>query len=346
MEDSDKTKHQLIKELNELRSNKLGIEKSVASYKTMQKELQGSERHLRDIVELEPECVKIVAKNGKLLDMNPAGLAMIKAESKKDVLGKSIYELIYPDDIDIFLKLHKSALKGKSGKAEFRINTFDGKVLFMESHSVPWRDAQGKITAVLSVTRDATERKQAENELKQIIDTLKQRNEKLAALNILINELNLLGDDVIKIIQKSLDITMSAISADFGIVFLYDSDKKLNKALAHEGLSQKFMTWNNNRYLEIAKNNKDKRWASYQAFQNKRPYLVENVKDVYEGEVLEALKNEGVLSMAAIPLINQNNCLGMMMIGSKEGKKLELFEMDFLDSVGKHVGAVIYNKKI
>lgn len=322
------------------------VTKEITENKENEKKILESEKHLKDIVELEPECVKIVAKNGELLDMNPAGLAIIKAKSKTDVYGKSIFDIVYPDDLSIYLKLHKSALKGKSGKAEFRINTFDSQTLHMESHSVPWKDANGKITAVLSVTRDITERRKAEDELKQTIATLKQRNEKLAALNILINELNLLGDNAVKILQKSLDITMNAISADFGVVFLIDKNKNLSKALAHQGLSQRFLNWLNNRYLKIAKTNKDKRWASYQAFLNKRPYLVENVNDVYEGEVLEVLENEGIVSIAAIPFIYQNNCLGIMLIGSKEGKILELFELDFLDSVGKHVGVVIYNKNI
>jgi len=43
--------------------------------------LQESETRLRTIIESEPECVKLLDEQGRLLDMNPAGLAMVEADS-------------------------------------------------------------------------------------------------------------------------------------------------------------------------------------------------------------------------------------------------------------------------
>jgi len=43
--------------------------------------LEKSERHLRAIYNTEPECIKILGPKGELLDINPAGLAMIEADS-------------------------------------------------------------------------------------------------------------------------------------------------------------------------------------------------------------------------------------------------------------------------
>src|SRR5712692_1551303 len=43
--------------------------------------LRASENHLRAIIEAEPECVKVVGPDGRLLEINPAGLKTLEADS-------------------------------------------------------------------------------------------------------------------------------------------------------------------------------------------------------------------------------------------------------------------------
>ena len=50
-----------------------------------QKEVAESENRLRIIFETDPQCIKLLGPRGELLDMNPAGLAMIEADSLKQV---------------------------------------------------------------------------------------------------------------------------------------------------------------------------------------------------------------------------------------------------------------------
>jgi PAS domain S-box-containing protein len=59
--------------------------------------LQEREHHLQAILDAEPECVKVVAADGTVLQMNPAGLAMIEAPDATSVLGHSVYPLIVPE---------------------------------------------------------------------------------------------------------------------------------------------------------------------------------------------------------------------------------------------------------
>ena len=53
--------------------------------------------------------MKLVSHEGRLLDMNPAGLAMIGATNRAQVIGHSIITLVHPDDRSRFLDLHQSA---------------------------------------------------------------------------------------------------------------------------------------------------------------------------------------------------------------------------------------------
>ncbi len=121
-----------------------------------------SEERFRLIFLHEPECVKTVAPDGTLLTMNPAGLRMVEADSLEEVVGRSVMPLIHPDDRSAFWEVHCAAVNGSPRTLEFRIIGRKGQLRWMDTHSVPLRETGGMITAVLSVTRDITERKRLE----------------------------------------------------------------------------------------------------------------------------------------------------------------------------------------
>jgi PAS domain-containing protein len=90
--------------------------------KQAEERLAQSENLLRTIIESEPECVKILGRDGRLLEMNPAGLAMIEADSLAEVIDKPVYTLINPNHRRAFIELTKSIFKGESGKLEVKRN--------------------------------------------------------------------------------------------------------------------------------------------------------------------------------------------------------------------------------
>ena len=129
------------------------------------KQAQESANLVRTIVESEPECVKLVARDGTLLDMNPAGLAMIEAESLAQVQGKSIYPFVVSDYRKAFQALTERVFQGESGILEFEILGLKGTRRWLETHATPFRNNKGEIGAVLSVTRDISDRKRIETAL-------------------------------------------------------------------------------------------------------------------------------------------------------------------------------------
>jgi len=127
--------------------------------------LQESETRLRTIIETEPECVKLVDEQGRLLDMNPAGLAMIEAESIDKVRGLPIVDIVAPEYRAAFTNLHRRVFAGKTGTLEFEVIGLKGKRSWLSTHAVPLRDTAGKIQAVLGITRDISRRRIAERAL-------------------------------------------------------------------------------------------------------------------------------------------------------------------------------------
>jgi PAS domain S-box-containing protein len=146
----------------------------ITQQKRAQKQLAESEYRLRSILAAEPECVKLVAVDGTLLEMNPAGLAMVQADQAEQVLGKCVYNLVAPEHRPMFQALNAAVFQGESRSAEFELVGLKGRRRWMETHACPLRDPDGQIYAQLAVTRDITERKHAEQKtlasLKEVSD--------------------------------------------------------------------------------------------------------------------------------------------------------------------------------
>ncbi|MEA2922825.1 MAG: hypothetical protein QOF07_2792, partial [Bradyrhizobium sp.] len=124
--------------------------------------IRESESRLRAIIDNEPECVKTVSTDGLLLEMNPAGLRMIEAESVAQIRGRPVSELIHPEDRARFAELHRKAAGGETGHLQFRVIGLKGKERWVDTHSVGLRNGGGTPCSVLSVTRDVTDQRRAE----------------------------------------------------------------------------------------------------------------------------------------------------------------------------------------
>ena len=129
--------------------------------------LAASERRLRAIFETEPECLKLLGPNCTLLEMNPAGLRMIEADSLQAVVGHSVLGLILPAHRAAFAALNERVLRGESGTLEFEIQGLKGTRRWLETRAVPLRDEAGPGLSALGITRDITEHKQAKGDLLQ-----------------------------------------------------------------------------------------------------------------------------------------------------------------------------------
>ena len=134
---------------------------------TEQAQLIEQSRYLRAVLDTAPECVKVLGRDGSLLDMNAAGLAMVDAPSLAALRAHGIGSLIAAEHRPDFHRLHDAALHGTSGRLEFGVVTMGGRHRRFETHAAPLRDARGTVMGVLAVTRDVTERRAAEEKLRE-----------------------------------------------------------------------------------------------------------------------------------------------------------------------------------
>ncbi|MGZ5628681.1 MAG: EAL domain-containing protein [Methylobacter sp.] len=143
---------------------------SILSY--FLKKLGESQLQLLAIVEAAPECVKLLSADGRLLQINRAGLAIIEADSAEQVIGKRLHHLILPEYKKAFVALTRQIFDGESASLKFEIRSLKGNRRWVDTHAVPLRDSSGHITALLAVTRDITEHKLSEAQRQGAIDLL------------------------------------------------------------------------------------------------------------------------------------------------------------------------------
>ena len=144
-----------------------GASLDITEQKRVEETLRRSEARLRAIIDHEPECVKLVNRDGNLVEMNPAGLRMIEADSLTEVEGHCLFPLVVEEHREAFRRLHERVLQGESGSLVFDIINLKGNRRTLETNETPLQDPSGAVFAALGVTRDITERKQAEEVVRE-----------------------------------------------------------------------------------------------------------------------------------------------------------------------------------
>jgi two-component system cell cycle sensor histidine kinase/response regulator CckA len=145
----------------------IGFGIDIHDSKTAETDLADREARLSAIVNTGPECIKLLAADGALLEMNPAGLAIVEADSPGQVIGKHLIEKVVSRAYyKAFRDLNQRVFRGEDGELIYEITGFKGTHRWLQTHATPLRDKKGEIWAALAITHDITQQKKAEDELR------------------------------------------------------------------------------------------------------------------------------------------------------------------------------------
>jgi PAS domain S-box-containing protein len=140
----------------------IGMSRDITERKEATESLRRGQQFLRAVIDNTPECIKLVAPDGTLVDINPAGLAMLDAEAPGEVLGQSVYALITPEYREAYRALHERVCRGEKGQLVFEIVGLKGTRRWMETYAAPLRNPSDGRLLQLGLSHDITERKRAE----------------------------------------------------------------------------------------------------------------------------------------------------------------------------------------
>ena len=142
-----------------------GVVRDLSQQRHAEAMLRASEQRLRAIIEAAPLCVKLVARDGTVVEMNAAGLRMVEAEQANEIVGQNIFLLVAPEDRDRYQDFHRAVCAGTPGTLEFEIIGKRGSRRKLEATATPFR-IHGSAIGLLGMSQDVTERRQAEEKLR------------------------------------------------------------------------------------------------------------------------------------------------------------------------------------
>lgn len=146
-----------------------GTCQDVTDQKAADEALRRSEALTRAIIDAEPECVKVLAPDCRLVSMNPAGLRMVETEAADAVAGADVSTLVLPEYREGYRAAVAGAFAGRQTVFEFEFAGLRGTRRRMEQYAAPIPDPDhpGRVTQVIAVSRDVTERAATEAALRR-----------------------------------------------------------------------------------------------------------------------------------------------------------------------------------
>ncbi len=275
------------------------------------------------------ECIKLIAADGTLLEMNPAGLEMIEADEA--AIGKNIYSVIAPEYRQAFKDLNKSVCKGNEGSLEFEIIGCKGSRRIVETHGVPLLNPDNGELVQLAITRDITARKQAEAETEKINLLLQTKVEqqasvaKLGQSALLNQDVSTLMDEAIVLVAQSLDIEFCHI-----LEILPSGNAMLLRAGIgwHEGLVQRALLSFND-------------WLAANTLVIKEPVIVEDLRQETRFNSPTLLEEHGIISGVSVPISGIDGAYGVLGVYTSQKRAFNQDDIYFLQAIANVLSGAI-----
>lgn len=137
---------------------------------TVESQLQAAEARYHALVELNPDAV-IVNAGRKIVFANNAALRLFGAPSVNELLGRSLFDFVHPDERAEVERRYQQALatgQANSPSIQRRVR-LDGSVVEVETVGAPLAWEGG--LAVQVIMRDLTEQRKAERSLHSLVET-------------------------------------------------------------------------------------------------------------------------------------------------------------------------------
>jgi len=136
--------------------------------KQAQESVRESEEKLRLIFASIPDNVSVIDMNGKIIEANNAGVRLFGGTSIDQFIGRNGFDFIADSSREKALaEFPKVFNQEVQGPDEYRIRRIDGSEFDGEVIAALMRDKDGKPQSIITVIRDITERKRAEQALRE-----------------------------------------------------------------------------------------------------------------------------------------------------------------------------------
>lgn len=161
--------------------------RDITERKRAREELERSEEKYRRIVENARDVIMLTLPDGIISYLSPACRDVLGYEPE-ELIGKQPW-IIHEDDLENVKQVHFKALKGESGaNFEYRVKTKKGEIKWV-SHSWLPIMKDGKVELIVSMVRDISERRKAEEEIGGKVSELERLNRLMVGREVRVAEM-------------------------------------------------------------------------------------------------------------------------------------------------------------
>jgi PAS domain S-box-containing protein len=144
-----------------------GIYRDITERKQAERALKESEEKLRNILKFSPDAITVSDLRGRVTECNPASLKIFGMNNQDELIGISAGEFLVPEERPKgIIKIREVLRKGSIQNQEFALKVANGNNIMVELSASLIKDFNGKPTGIVTVTKDITERKNYEKNLK------------------------------------------------------------------------------------------------------------------------------------------------------------------------------------
>ena len=141
----------------------LAVLKDVTETKRLKEALQESEEFHKSLIASMPDAVIVTDLTGKTLYLSPKALELAGIDNSQDTLGRNGFEFIAPEEHEkAYANLRTIISQGQLRNMELNCLRQDGSRFIIEINASLVKDINGKPKAIISTTRNITQRKQSE----------------------------------------------------------------------------------------------------------------------------------------------------------------------------------------
>ena len=152
---------------DELAASKEELRGQFDALNTGQKRLQDSEELHRSLFIASPDGIAMVDTKGILTYVSPKALAMFGLSVPEEAIGTRVLDWIVDDDKSLAGERFTQVLSDNGFTSKiYRVQRKDGSQFFVEMHSAAMHNSNGSVKGLISILRDITDRKRAEEELR------------------------------------------------------------------------------------------------------------------------------------------------------------------------------------
>jgi PAS domain S-box-containing protein len=136
-------------------------------------ELLRSERINRSILDTSGDCIQILEPDGRLISMNRAGARLLDIDDEAEFSRRPWVEM-WSQSAGLASAALNDAVQGGEGRFQAFCATARGTPKWWDVLVTPIRDDSGNVTRLLSISRDISEQKRADEERNQLLERERQ----------------------------------------------------------------------------------------------------------------------------------------------------------------------------